>query len=110
MSSFKERTDKNLQLSCDNSDSKEARFTRTETDFSNLFARGKRAHLYRILPPKKRMDKNFSLELFVPICPSIIIFFGNNEENSGQRTLNCILYGSTFLTGDILTGKHRCNF
>lgn len=40
VSSFKERTAKNLQLSCDNSGG-EARFRRTETDFSNLYARGR---------------------------------------------------------------------
>lgn len=39
VSSLKERAAKNL-LSCDNSGG-EARFRRTETDFSNLFARGK---------------------------------------------------------------------
>lgn len=39
VSSFKERTAKNL-LSCDNSGG-EARFRRTETDFSNLYARGR---------------------------------------------------------------------
>lgn len=37
--SFKERAAKNL-LSCDNSVG-DPRFRRTETDFSNLFARGK---------------------------------------------------------------------
>lgn len=41
VSSFKERTAKNL-LSCDNNGAGEARFRRTETDFSNLFARGKK--------------------------------------------------------------------
>lgn len=41
VSSFKERTAKNL-LSCDNSGG-EARFRRTETDFSNLYARGRPA-------------------------------------------------------------------
>lgn len=40
VSSLKERAAKNL-LSCDNSSGGEARFRRTETDFSNLFARGK---------------------------------------------------------------------
>lgn len=40
VSSIKERAAKNL-LSCDNSGG-DARFRRTETDFSNLFARGKR--------------------------------------------------------------------
>lgn len=39
VSSFKERTAKNL-LSCDNI-GRDARFRLTETDFSNLFARGK---------------------------------------------------------------------
>uniref|UniRef100_A0AAX7UEQ4 Glutamate decarboxylase 1 n=1 Tax=Astatotilapia calliptera TaxID=8154 RepID=A0AAX7UEQ4_ASTCA len=39
VSSFKERTAKNL-LSCDNSGG-EARFRRTESDFSNLYARGR---------------------------------------------------------------------
>ncbi|KAM7407464.1 hypothetical protein PAMA_003270 [Pampus argenteus] len=39
VSSFKERTARNL-LSCDNM-GRDARFRRTETDFSNLFARGK---------------------------------------------------------------------
>lgn len=39
VSSLKERAAKNL-LSCDNSGG-ETRFRRTETDFSNLFARGK---------------------------------------------------------------------
>ncbi|TMS06396.1 Glutamate decarboxylase 1 [Larimichthys crocea] len=38
VSSFKERAAKNLQLSCDNMGG-ETRFSRTETDFSNLFAR-----------------------------------------------------------------------
>lgn len=38
-SSLKERTARDL-LSCDNIDS-ETRFTRTETDFSNLYARGR---------------------------------------------------------------------
>lgn len=42
VSSFKERAAKNL-LSCDNTGG-DARFRRTETDFSNLFARGKRGH------------------------------------------------------------------
>ena len=37
--SFQEQSSKN-QLSCDNSD-RDTRFRRTETDFSNLFARGK---------------------------------------------------------------------
>ncbi|KAG7261955.1 hypothetical protein CRUP_032096 [Coryphaenoides rupestris] len=32
--------DKNLQLSCDNSSERDARFRRAESDFSNLFARG----------------------------------------------------------------------
>lgn len=40
VSSFKERAAKNLQLSCDNMGG-ETRFSRTETDFSNLFARGR---------------------------------------------------------------------
>uniref|UniRef100_A0A671YR61 Glutamate decarboxylase 1 n=1 Tax=Sparus aurata TaxID=8175 RepID=A0A671YR61_SPAAU len=40
VTSFKERAAKNLQLSCDNVGG-EARFRRTETDFSNLFARGR---------------------------------------------------------------------
>lgn len=39
VSSFKERSSKNL-LSCDNSD-RDMHFRRTETDFSNLFARGR---------------------------------------------------------------------
>ena len=39
VSSFKERAAKNL-LSCDNIGG-DARFRRTETDFSNLFARGR---------------------------------------------------------------------
>lgn len=47
VSSFKERSAKNL-LSCDNM-GQETRFRRTETDFSNLYARGTRAFIIRII-------------------------------------------------------------
>ncbi|XP_028292044.1 glutamate decarboxylase 1-like [Gouania willdenowi] len=39
VTSFKERTAKNLQLTCDDNMGGDARFKRSENDFSNLFAR-----------------------------------------------------------------------
>lgn len=49
VSSLKERQSSKSLLACENSE-KESRFRRTETDFSNLYARGKRS-LQLLLAP-----------------------------------------------------------
>jgi len=53
VSSMKERQSSKSLLACENSE-KEARFRRTETDFSNLYARGKRSLQLRRAPARAR--------------------------------------------------------
>lgn len=53
VSSLKERRSSKSLLACENSE-KESRFRRTETDFSNLYARGKRSLQLLRAPARSR--------------------------------------------------------
>lgn len=53
VSSLKERQSSKSLLACENSE-KESRFRRTETDFSNLYARGKRSLQLLLAPARAR--------------------------------------------------------
>lgn len=53
VSSLKERQSSKSLLTCENSE-KESRFRRTETDFSNLYARGKHSSQFLLDPARAR--------------------------------------------------------